>query len=779
MSRSAAVSLLIVLSGFAGLVYQVVWAKHLTLSLGGAAAAHTAVLALFLGGLAGGNALFGPLADRTRSPLAVYALLEIGIGIWGILSPGMLRLVSGPLGAALVLLPPTLLMGGTLPLLTRWRVHALDGLRAGLGRLYALNSAGAATGALAAGFFLIPVYGLDAPLYAAGLLNCAIAAAAWALNRSVAPSAVSLARGENPDRLVLLAVFFAGAATLIYEIAWIRILSLSLGASAYSFSLMLAAFITGITLGSLWAATALSKLDPRSGFALTQLGAVAAAALGAAFCERLPYYSLLLQSALDRSHANFMLFSGLRFGLCVAALLPLTFFIGAQLPWAVRAATRSSGGIGAGVGAVFSWNTLGNVAGASLAGLWLLPALGLRGTLLLAMGLNAFAGALLGRGPAPWLPAAALAIAAVAGPRLDLAALTSGTYRLRAPKGLTFAEFRAEHASRKQLFYRDDREGTVTVEEDADGVRVLKINGKTDASTGSDMPTQELLAALPLALHPTAKRALIIGLGSGVTAGTALKHPLERLDVVELSASVTEAERFFRSVNGDPLSDARLSLYIQDAQKFLREAGPSYDAIISEPSNPWIAGIGNLFTVEFYARAKSRLAPGGVFVQWFHLYEMSDEVLQLVLRTFAQAFPNVSLWEVGSNDILILGSMTDIAVPAAEGLAPLLSLQSMSDRALRAAAGEGPLNFDYRPRLEYEAPRALFLDEESGLLRGFDERLDARKASQLLLPRYMRGRPLSEETLAAMLGLHGDFGGPVYDRLAAEWRRRYPGKRTP
>jgi predicted membrane-bound spermidine synthase len=776
VSANAAVSILIFLSGATGLVYEVVWAKQLALVLGGTALAQTAVLGLFLAGLAAGNALFGPIVDRSPSPLRLYAKLEFAIAALGALSPLLLRYCDGFFGAALVLLPPTVLMGGTLPALTRWRVRGLEGLRPGLGLLYGLNSGGAVLGALGAGFVLVPEFGLDTPLLGTAAVNLAIGIAALRVDDpKTAPLGTAETQDAAPiDRAVLPAVFLAGAASLVYEIAWIRILALSLGASAYAFSLMLSAFITGITLGSFWAARSKTRLEAGAGFALSQLGVVAAVAVCALLYERLPYYSLLLQSGLDRSPENFALFSTLRFAFCVLALLPPTFFIGAQLPWAVRAATRSADTVGRGVGAVFSWNTIGNVAGAAAAGLWLMPWLGLRGLLLVGMALNAAAAPLVWRGRAAWTPAAIAIVAAIAVPRFDSAALTSGAYRLRAPEGLSFQAFRDAHAREKILFYKDDREGTVTVTEDEAGVRFLKVNGKSDASTGEDMRTQELLAALPLALRPDAKRALIVGLGSGVTAGEALKRPLERLDVVEISPAVAEAERFFRGVNGEPLSDTRLALHLQDAKAFLESEGEPYDAIISEPSNPWIAGIGNLFTVEFYSRAKTRLAPDGIFVQWFHLYEMSDEVLRLVLRTFASSFEHVSLWEVGSNDILLLGSASPIAPPRSPGLEPLLSLESLSDRAVRAAAGEGPVNRDRRPLLEHQAPRALFLDEQTDMLARYDERLDPRNAGALLLPRYMNGRPLDKATLAAILREHAAFKGPVYERLAAEWRRRYP-----
>ncbi|MFH1723124.1 MAG: hypothetical protein ABII00_00735 [Elusimicrobiota bacterium] len=842
--RSRAVSLIFFLSGATSLLYEVLWAKHLALTLGSTAAAQTFVLAAFLGGLAAGNAFFGPRADRSPDPLILYAKLEFGIALLAAASPWLLRVVGqlpGPLragGGALVLLAPAALMGGTLPALSRWIAPTLERMREGVSWLYFLNSAGAAAGAALAGMLLIPLLGLRTPILLGAATNLGIGAAAlWLASPKRGASCPHDSHpaddaeplpvgGRTPASVGILcaAVFLSGFVSLCYEIGWIRLLALALGSSAYAFSLMLTAFIAGIALGSLLVGRrALARWDPALLFALSELGAAVSIILTWPLFERLPYFALRLASALPRTPANFCLYTVSQFLFCLLLMLLPTVFLGATLPLASRAVTRTASRIASGVGAVFALNTLGNVLGAFAASLLLLPLLGIKGLFQAGMAVNLLVGAaVLWRSGAWAAPRKASVIASAAAAfllhaafsaPLDRLVLSSGAFRRDAPPGLTYAAFRKALARDTVLFYADDREASVSVTRAPDGALYLKVNGKTDASSGEDMTTQALLAHLPLVLRPGAEDVLIIGLGSGVTAGTALLHPVRRLDVVEISRAVVAAEALFRPVNHEPLADGRLRLHVTDAKTFLRDAGRRYDAIISEPSNPWIAGMGALFSVDFYRQARARLEPGGVMVQWFHLYEMSDEVLRLVLRTFSAAFERVTLWNVSSNDILLVGSAAPLVTeeaPAGTGrpsrefqrmaaafarpkaledlrsigigdLTTLLSLQSASDATVRRAAGEGPLNEDLFPRLEYKAPVALFVDSTSRLLEAHDERLKPAAGSSPYLTRHLleRGRPLTREELRNLAAFHGRYGGAVHRAVLREWGRRYTGRPGP
>ncbi|TPW17839.1 MAG: spermine/spermidine synthase family protein, partial [Elusimicrobia bacterium] len=339
--------------------------------------------------------------------------------------------------------------------------------------------------------------------------------------------------------------------------------------------------------------------------------------------------------------------------------------------------------------------------------------------------------------------------------------------------GLSFSAYlEALREKRTVLFQRDDAEASVSVLEMPDEkLRALMINGKADASTGVDMGTQVLLGQLPFALVPGAKRALLVGLGSGVTAGTALRWPLERLDVAELSPSVVEAVGFFSAHNGSPLADPRLRLHVGDGRALLRDSEGGYDAVVSEPSNPWIAGVGNLFTEEYFRLARSKLAPGGVMVQWFHLYETEDALVQSIVGTFCDVFDDASLWRTNGGDAFLVGFSgrrpPDFAAleralagaPSAAlerlglaGPAALLSLQTASDAGTRGFGLEARRNTDYRPYLEYAAPRGRFLRSNAEGLKRLDEAVGPYKGD-LLLARYLawRKKPLSDAETRSIL----------------------------
>jgi spermidine synthase len=481
--------------------------------------------------------------------------------------------------------------------------------------------------------------------------------------------------------------------------------------------------------------------------------------------------------------------------------------LGMSLPLAARLANPKDGEVGAGVGAVLAANTAGNVLGAFF-GYWALPWLGLQGLFRSGTTVELVLGAaLLWRASGGWDRrgwAAAAACAAVlvgwraAMPRWDLRLMQQGFFRSRIVRPPhDFDEFRSHFKEITMPFYRDDREATVSVTTYPDVEAVLKVDGKTDASTGGDMRTQILLGELPLLLKPGARRAMLVGWGSGVTAGSILRHPVEALDAAELIPAVVDASEWFRAENGGALADRRLDLRVEDARTSLRRDGPAYDVIVSEPSNPWMAGVGNLFTREFYLQARRRLAPGGMMVQWFHLYEMNDEVFRAALRTYLSVFPHVTLWNVVDTDVLLVGSAEPLAPdfsamerrflsPAVwddlrraefSTLTTLLALQSASEETVRAMAGEGPLNTDARPILEYEAPKAFFRADHVKAVIDADDRADPVPAQRLLLAKYLkaRGRGLEpREYMDRVMFPHAFFEAKILRALIADWSRRYP-----
>jgi spermidine synthase len=490
-------------------------------------------------------------------------------------------------------------------------------------------------------------------------------------------------------------------------------------------------------------------------------------------------------------------------------MLPPAVCLGATLPLAARLVERGGAERGASVGGVFAANAAGNVLGA-FAGWLLLPWLGVEGLLRSGASVFAAAGAAVlwlawPRPPVRRRAAFAAGLAVFVAyrawlPRWDERLRGAGLFRAGSGAGpLRLDDVRALLERTDTLFFRDDREATVAVTRfnDSSGALTLKVNGKTDASNGADMPTQVLLGELPLLLKPGARDVLLVGWGSGVTGGSLLRHPLKRLDAVELVPAVVDASRLFARDNLGALDDPRLSLSREDAKSFLARAGRSYDVIVSEPSNPWMAGVGDLFSVEFYRRARARLSPGGVMVQWFHQYEMNDALFRTTLRTFRTSFPNATLWNVMGDDVLLVGSSEPLvpdfaalekafARPAVRAdllradvgfPASLLALQSACPDTAAAVAGEGPLNEERRPRLEYGAPLALFRGENVTAVLDNDDRAGTPRRDCLLLTAYLRarGRPLTAlEFFDQAAYPRSVRERPRLAALVAEWRRRYP-----
>jgi spermidine synthase len=775
-----------VVSGAAALVYEVVWLRMLGLVLGHAVDALTAVLAAFMGGLALGAALFGRLAGRLRRPLAACAWLEGGIAAYAVLLPlalAALPRASLPLRAAFglgydgwsltqtalacsLLLPPTVLMGGTLPLLSQAAggEHAAPARVAGA--LYALNTCGAVLGALAAGYWLLPSAGNRATGWVAAGANLAAALLLWEASRRAplarmaevgGPRAVSQTkranahdrapaagrspaaeRSQDPDGrawLVPAAMAVSGAAAMVFELAWTRALSLVIGSSTYAFSAVLVAVLVGIAAGSaLYAWRWAGRPAGPAALGALEAGVGCFTALALLGFERLPDFLLagLRWSALPAWVALLQLL------LSAGVLLPAMLCIGASFPCALSATVVGGARVGRQVGRVYAANTAGAVAGVMLGGFVLIPGWGVHAalktatvaTLLLAAVLLAVSG----RGARRLVPAAASVVAAGAvalAPAWDARVMSSAP-AVYAKTYLAAGDRRVREimADEAVLFYRDGRSGTVTVTRKGPHT-LLRINGKIDASTVIDMPTQLMAAHLPLLTHPSPRTVFILGLGSGVTAAAAARHPIERVDVLEIEPAVVEASRFFAGEQGGALSDPRLRVVIGDGRSFLLSAGPRYDVIISEPSNPWVQGMAGLFSAEFFALARERLRPRGIMVQWVQSYNLAPDDLKMVIATFRSAFPATSVWETTAGDFLLLGSAepapldlgrlrarwealprvrADFERLGIRGWAGVLGFFALrEDDTARLGAG-ARLNTDDRLPLEFSAPRSLYVD---------------------------------------------------------------------
>ncbi len=798
------------LSGVAGLVYQVVWTRYLALFLGHTSYAVMAVLMAFMGGLAVGNAWLGPKVDGMRRPLILYAGLELAIGVYALMFPsyftllesGFPRLVTavrpGPglllalkwVFAAVAILPPTILMGATLPALTRFVTRSLSELRGRVAALYAINSTGAVVGVLLADWWWIPTYGLEAVVQVGAAMSVLIGATAWFLVARKWDLAVGVPGGVGESersamegqgtvepgevytpmqlRLAVVGIGISGFVAMLYEVAWTRLLGLALGSTTHAYSLMLVTFIAGIAAGGWVICRWKPKVDTLSAFAWAEIGLGGSLLVSLFFYERLPYWFLRIAGHLNRTPETYPVYELVQGLVCFAVMFVPAVCLGTTLPLASRVATVELARTGRSVGRVFAVNTLGTVLGAALTGLFLLPQLGLARTFGLGIGLNlAVGGVILAwNREARWRPAV------WAGPVLAVAAglLISAQFTPGWDRSMGFASWRLPSVPATwedyvklgrqftPLSLRHGAGSTVSVvqqgELGAGGFVSLRVNGKPDASSGSDMSTQILLGHLPLLLHDAAKEVMVIGCGSGVTAGAVLRHPqVTRLDLVEILPEVVEAaDRYFAAFNHGALRDPRTQVHVEDAKTFLKTTPATYDAVIAEPSNPWMAGVAAVFSQEFYQDCRDRLKPGGVMVQWLQAYETDDAIFEMVVGTFGSVFPHMSLWEVGTGDVMLLGTtapwspdveaafrrfshpevMADLARVRFTRFPMLLALQHVAfGDAVHLVPDGTPLHSDFFPRLEYAAERAFFARRTSHKFRRVSELRSARPRTLL------------------------------------------------
>lgn len=699
MVRAAAL-LLTLLTGFSGLVYEVVWQKYLATLLGSHSEATAAVLGIFLGGLSVGYMAFGAITRRAvdRSSgqparlLSIYGLVEASIGVWALAFPWLFRAAAGasvrlpalPEGlgfAADVLLttlligPPTVLMGGTIPMLTQalssslrdaTRLHAL---------VYGSNTAGAFAGALAAGFVLVPWLGLDAAMRSMGLVNLAAGGAflllGWDRRRAIEPPARPPGRAPAPATtptgigLLAAVALLSGFSMMAIQTILNRIAALSVGASQFTFSVVVAAFVLCIALGS-FVVSALRRI-PTGAAVVTQWLLVAILVVLYLEVPNAPYWTHVVRTWFASDPGEFILYQ-----LTLAAFFLLVLAVpiglsGALLPLLFHALRREMTDLGASAGRLYGANTVGSLVGSLVGGYLLLYWLDLHQVARIAVFSIAVSAFLLslrltpGKGVVFSGASLALsAIAVVALPDWDAHRLTAGTFRLRTATPSTSAGAEAFFASRdvlgRMLFHRDDPTVTASVRETEGGSRGLFTNGKPDTLIPTELMTVVMLGVVPCLFADECHTAFVIGLGTGATAGAlGSLDDMERIVVAEISPGVAEALPLFAMYNDDAGRNPRIEVRRGDAYRTLLRDQSQYDVIISEPSNPWVTGVENLYSREFLTSAKQRLRPGGVYAQWFHAYESSLETLELVLRTYASVFDSIAVWRGAQTDLILLG----------------------------------------------------------------------------------------------------------------------------
>ncbi len=799
----ATLAVVFFLSGVAGLGYQVVWGRWLHSVFGASAWALAAILSAFMAGLALGSFLAGRYGDRLKlDPLAAYGVIELAIGAYALVFPWLLdagiavqgrfffqwvehHTLYGLIRFALsfvVLLVPTSLMGATLPLLASYVArHSAGAGRSGKkakkrkkkdGRtgetagaeatrwaslLYGLNTAGAVAGTVLSGFVLVARLGLVGSNWLLVAINIGVGLVALVASRrypapSVDERAAEKASAEQATEDVdqrqadqyrlILGLFLAnGVFNLAYEVLWARALALIIGTTTYALSVMLAVFLTGIAVGSLWMTRRLEHLeDPLRLLLRIQVAMVLWVLASPLLVNALPAVFLRGLWAFGISWGTSLWLKCL---LSALLLLPLTLGMGAVFPLGIKLAFRRTEGLGREVGDLYGINTAGGIVGAFLAGFAIIPMLGVeRGLAATALGHLLVVAVLVwisqrGRemvraSGLKWAVTGALALVLAIGARWDPLILASGVYfqpRIFYDQdGRVMLEERMSQASLR--YHAEGASATVDVLETPRGFRALAINGKSVATSNYyDYRVQRLLGVLPLLLHPEPKRILVIGLGTGMTSGTGSIDPVtESLEIIEITEEVVGATEYFKHWNLGVIDKPITRVIVEDATHYLRFVEARYDVITSDPIHPFVIGAGDLYSTDNYQVAWSKLEAGGIYCQWVPLYQLDDPDINSILRTFDEVWDNASVWVTGKDFILCgardgyVNSFENFKARAeGEAYQEILRLLGFwtPEEVLSAYVGElsslreqfadARVNTVERPYLEFSAPRAIFL----------------------------------------------------------------------
>lgn len=774
--------LFFVASGFAALVYQSIWSTYLGLLLGHAAYAQALVLSIFMGGMAIGAWFSSRIVLSPARLFIAYAVVEIGIGILGLLFHpeytlladislnSVLAEVSSPsaalvwqmLSATLLVLPQSILLGMTFPLLGAACVQASNSQNSSvLGGLYFANSIGAAFGALWATFVLVPTVGTPGALQFAGVINLVVGALAlvfsvWILQGAKPPptplKGASPSDSSKPSATLLTVMLWAalvtGATSFVYEIGWVRMLSLALGSTVHSFELMLSAFIFGLALGGLavrrWRRGDTESLVYAAALAQVAMGIVSLLCL-VVYAHSFDYVKWLIAAARPSSEGYSIFLFGSA-ALSIFTVMPAAFFAGMTLPLMTAAVIKAGHGTDK-IGKVYAANTLGAIIGVLLMIHVLVPLLGVRLSFMLAAIVDVFLGVVLLRmycgeprravyGGALFAAVIALAVAESSG-RVEEKVLASGVFR----GGYTHI---AEGS--RVAYFRDGKTATVSVQiDDAKGFRSIATNGKTDAMVqvipggpiADDEVTMVTAAALPLASRQKFERAAVIGFGSGLTTHTLLgSSRVGSVDTIEIESAMIEGARAFGKLNERAYKDPRSRIVINDARTFFASGNKQYDLIISEPSNPWVSGVASLFTLEFYDEIRRHLNPNGILVQWIHAYELDDPLLATMFAAFKERFAYVDIYVTNDVDLLLVGRQEASAFPDEldqlndDGLTSELHARGLTDSqfyaARKIANTDGVRSFirvfsatphsDFFPVVSMQAPRTRFMGLSSLLV---------------------------------------------------------------
>ena len=782
------------LSGMTGLIYEILWTRMVVKIIGSAPFAVSIILTVFMGGLGLGSYIASRSIDNIKEPLRllkIYGILEIVIGIYSLIIP-LLLLAFHPLyamiynslfeyfmlynlltfvGCAILFILPVTCMGATLPILCRLYVTRLSHLGTNAGRLYGLNTIGAALGALLCGFWLISAYGMWGALAVAVFINiviglaCIVTALKTTLHsREYKPSETVVLK-EREDvtsnakvitgALIIFAI--SGFCSMALEVIWTRLLGLIVGPTTYSFTIVLVTFIFGLALGSIlfgWLADKTGK--PFWILILTQIAA-AICALG--ISQILGNSQLFFAKLISDYQHQFTLLTITKGLILFGFMFIPTLCLGATFPLVGKIITQSVSKVGRSIGYAYAINTIGAVSGSFFAGFVLVPLLGKEDSLSFIVSLQLVTTLIIAgmvylrknEKPMRWalisIPAIIAIILTFYYPVWNHQLLAEGKYHRFNQmgvdiKGLSWwkslidgSDILKSNEKGELLYYGEGVGGFTTVLKFTDVLGNYEYSmansGKVDASTRGDMKTQTLLAHFPMLFHPHAKKVMVLGLASGITAGEVLYYPVDQLDVIDINKQVVEGSDYFIPWNNNVLNDPRTNMIIQDGRAHLGLTDRKYDVIISEPSNPWMAGLATLFTEDFFSYAREALTHEGIFVQFMHSYQMDWQTFAMVGRTFYKVFPNSLLLQTSptgsGNDYLLVGfrgsfyniknAIENIVYtnksPNIKLSDPKLLYRHVVSEDLNKLFGGGPKNDDDYPHLEFAAPKLMHFGDPS------------------------------------------------------------------
>jgi spermidine synthase len=772
-SNNFLIGVCFVLSGATGLIYEILWARMLGLVFGATTLAVSTVLAAFMGGLALGSALAGRLAPRIRKPVSAYGWMEIAIAVYALLVPFLFYAVDDLYAqiwqrlqpgfftftllrfalSCLLLLVPTTLMGATLPVLSAALLRAAGHDSNSVTRLYACNLVGAIVGTLAAGFVLLPAFGVRTTIVIAAGINILVGVIAFRIQRqmqvgsSVAEvSAPVDARIDfNSSGFWLFAAFASGFVTISTQVSWTRILTMIIGSSTYAFSLVVALFLIGLAGGAWIVGRKDRAARLRPAIMVVEVITAVSLVLSLFVLNKLPV--LLINLGMRFQVASWGGLLALQIVSATLLILVPALLMGMVMPLVLVWASNQIAAVNR-VGRSYAVNTVGAITGAFVTGFVLIPKTSIRFTLLLAAATCLLVAVLAyrprGEGLQPLvrrsvaigLTPVLVIVLFILAPRMNLADLSIGAYDSLVRELAQTREVAVDNAQttgstvHELLMFREGPTATVSVRRDQDTVS-MAINGRTNASDSIyDMPTQVMLGQLPLLIAPKQDNALIVGFATGITVGSMLQSPIKSVTCVELEPTTVEASEFFNHVNNRPLDDPRTRLIIDDARTYLRVTRERYDIVVSEPSHPWVPGVANLFTQEFFELGRSRLSEQGIFVQWVQIYQLSTESLRSVLATYHKVFPHVLMFRVGGSsrgkDLLLVGSNQPLSIDRLPGrcddelmrkeqarvnFQPAVDLKSWfvcDETKLGPAVAGARINTDDNMHIETTVPREAF-----------------------------------------------------------------------